>query len=609
MKTLDLTPGAEAWLGDLAVTVRAAAGLDTVMVETADGSLRTVPVSALTTGPEVGGDDSVPDILSIPDQEWEVARRREAVIRPLAAAKGRSRELVAEAAAALGCSTPLVYRLLKRYLADPRATSLLPRKRGKKVGSKLVDGKVEAVISATIEEMYMTRQKVTGSEIAMEARRRCRGAGLVPPGRMTVFRRIAEVPRKAAVKAREGVKASEAKFLPAVGSFPETSWPLQVVQIDHTPIDAIIVDEVHRKPIGRPWLTLAIDVHTRMVTGFLLSLDPPSATSVALCIVHMVLPKEDWLARRGIDAKWPVWGKPDTIHVDNGKDFRSEALRRGCEQHGITLDYRPVRTPRYGGHIERLIGTMMGKVHLLPGTTFSNIGEKGDYDSEGAAVMALPELEEWFARAVVETYHQSLHAGVGMSPLAKWERGVLGTDEAPGRGLPTRVVDPERFLIDFLPLERRSVTREGIRLNSIFYWSDTLRPLVSDGGSHVVRYDPRDLSRVWLMAPDGEYYALPYRTRHRPPISLWEHREALRSLREEGRRTVDEDAIFAGVERMRAIVEEAAAKTKKARRQAERRRSVERAAPSKPLPLPEPEDEGVVEAPRRAPKRFEVEEW
>ena len=63
-------------------------------------------------------------------------------------------------------------------------------------------------------------------------------------------------------------------------------------------------------------------------------------------------------------------GLLDRLHLDNAKEFRSEALRRGCEQYGITIDYRPVRTPHYGGHIERLIGTMMGKVHLLPGTTF-----------------------------------------------------------------------------------------------------------------------------------------------------------------------------------------------------------------------------------------------
>ena len=75
----------------------------------------------------------------------------------------------------------------------------------------------------------------------------------------------------------------------------------------------VIVDQVHRRPIGRPWLTLAIDVHTHMVAGFLVSLDPPQATSVALCLTHAVLPKEGWLSRYRIDASWPVWGRPDTI--------------------------------------------------------------------------------------------------------------------------------------------------------------------------------------------------------------------------------------------------------------------------------------------------------
>ena len=53
----------------------------------------------------------------------------------------------------------------------------------------------------------------------------------------------------------------------------------------------------------------------------------------------------------------------------------------GAEEYGIELIHRPVATPHYGGHIERLIGTMMGAVHLLPGTTFSDIGERGGYDS------------------------------------------------------------------------------------------------------------------------------------------------------------------------------------------------------------------------------------
>jgi putative transposase len=40
-----------------------------------------------------------------------------------------------------------------------------------------------------------------------------------------------------------------------------------------------------------------------------------------------------------------------------------------------------------------LIGTQMGAVHLLPGTTFSDPGNLGDYPSSQAAVMTLRELE------------------------------------------------------------------------------------------------------------------------------------------------------------------------------------------------------------------------
>ena len=117
-----------------------------------------------------------------------------------------------------------------------------------------------------------------------------------------------------------------------------------------------------------------------MVAGFYLSLEAPSAVSVALAIQHLALPKEAWLSARDVKADWPTAGLPDAIHVDNGKDFLSHALRRGAEEYGISLIRRPVATPHYGGHIERLIGTMMGSVHLLPGTTFSDIEERGDYD-------------------------------------------------------------------------------------------------------------------------------------------------------------------------------------------------------------------------------------
>ena len=103
------------------------------------------------------------------------------------------------------------------------------------------------------------------------------------------------------------------------------------------------------------------------------------------------------MAARGIGTDWPARGIPKAIYVDNGAEFHARAFERACSEYQIELSHRPPGTPRYGGHIERLIGTMMGAIHLLPGSHFSNIFERGDLDAEAEAVMTLHELEIWLA--------------------------------------------------------------------------------------------------------------------------------------------------------------------------------------------------------------------
>jgi putative transposase len=164
-----------------------------------------------------------------------------------------------------------------------------------------------------------------------------------------------------------------------------------------------------------------------------------------------------------------------------------------------------------------------------------------------------------------------VHRALGVTPLVAWERGILGDGTALGSGDPEVVSDPRRFLIDFLPTERRLVRREGVSLHSIHYWSDVLRVWIGEPQKMIVRFDPRDLSRIYLLAPDGQYYDLSYRDLRRPPITLWEHRLALKRLREDGRTSVDESAIFRTIETMRTITDEAVVASKVARRQRERR--------------------------------------
>ena len=211
-----------------------------------------------------------------------------------------------------------------------------------------------------------------------------------------------------------------------------------------------------------------------------------------------------------------------------------------------------MRTPHYGGHIERLIGTMMGKVHLLPGTTFSDIRAKGDLERpEKTAAMTIDEMERWLAHAIAGVYHRELHRGIGMPPLAAWAARNRGRRRDAGPRHADAVADPRRFLIDFLPMERRLVRREGVFLHSIHYWSDVLRTWIGEPEPMIVRYDPRDLSRIHLLGA-GRALLRPQLSRpRRPPISLWEHRLALKRLREEGRAEVDEDGDLPAIAAMR----------------------------------------------------------
>jgi putative transposase len=129
------------------------------------------------------------------------------------------------------------------------------------------------------------------------------------------------------------------------------------------------------------------------------------------------------------------------------------------------------------------------------------------------------------------------------------------------------------------------VTREGIRVDHITYYSDALRPWIAARdslGSFLIRRDPRDLSRIFVLDPeDGIYVEAPCARQERPSISLFEHRQAVAQLKAAGRARVDEEAIFRAVAQQREIAQGAAARSRAARRRLARIRklSLDPAAP------------------------------
>jgi putative transposase len=466
---------------------------------------------------------------------------------------------VATAARKLGLSVPRVYGLLRRFRSQPVTAALLPTKPGPVRGARRLSPAIEARIEAAIDAVYLTRERPTLKRLFREVRQECVMAGLKPPSIKALRARVTARSLRERVMAREGAATAVQRFR-LVKPGLRTERPLQVVQIDHTKVDLMLVDDVTRACIGRPWLTLVLDVHTRLVLGLYLSLEAPSATSAALAVAHAVLSKMTWLQDRGIDLAWPAHGLPEVIHVDNGQEFHSRAFTRGCQQHGIQVAYRPPATPRFGGHIERLMGTLMGRVHALPGSTAANVTARGAYDAEHRAVLTFREFERVLALEVLGPYHNEVHAGLGRTPAAAWADDTSGMTLRQPR-------DATALLLDFLPFEERILRRDGVRLFNIHYQDGALAHLVDQAvGKLRVKYDPRDLSAVFVELPTGGHVRTPYADLRRLPVTLWEHREAVQELHAAGRGSVNEQAIFAAITAQREVLMEAQAQSKAARR-------------------------------------------
>lgn len=548
------------------------------------------------------------DISAFSEEAWQEAKRRAQMIRPLAARQRCPRLLARAAALDLGLSERQVYALVKRCrLSGGELGALVPCvSSGGRGGTRIGKGQ-EDVIVDLIYSVYLSPQRLSAEAFIREVRHRCQGAGLKPPSASTIRRRLKRLSPEERQRRGERV----ASITQAGGQTPIPRFPLDAIQIDHTKVDIILVDPMDRRPIGRPWLTVAIDIYSRCIAGMHLSLEAPSATSVGLCLVHVAMDKAGWLAERGITAEWPIQGKPRLVSVDNGAEFHSAAFERGCEQHGIAIDWRPPGQPHFGGIVERVIGSLMKQIHELPGTTFSNPTERRSYDSDAAACLTMDELTHWLTIAIAGLYHNRPHGGLaGETPLIRYRAGTA--EQAAAGEIPPTVKNTRAFLIDFLPVIRRTLQRDGITIDHVTYYSPALSPWIArrEGMERLlIRRDPRDISRIYVFDPDTPgYIEIPYRDLSRPAISLWEHRLALRRLHEQHNGEIDEASLFRAVAEMRAIEQKAAASMRTARRN--RMRRLSDATPSAaPPPIPPGEPPADISADAVLPPFDEIEGW
>ena len=104
----------------------------------------------------------------------------------------------------------------------------------------------------------------------------------------------------------------------------------------------------------------------------------------------------------------------------------------------------------------------------------------------------------------------------------------------------------------------------------------------------------------------GDYWTIPYRDLGAPPITLWEHRNALQKLHADGLKSVDEKLVFQTIAEQRELIAAARLRTRTARL-AQARSYASEPASRVALPAPAQQEPASVDADTLAP--FTVDDW
>lgn len=313
--------------------------------------------------------------------------------------------------------------------------------------------------------------------------------------------------------AKNGNRGLDNNIVASILRDPSSLQPMQIVCGDHHQFDLFVVVPQLNGKILRPWITAWQDVRCRAIVGWNINLQPNSWT-IALATRHMIMPKSD--------PRNLFYGVPGIVYIDNGKDYRSwhlagdnwKLMRLGkidynqdtqgvFNELGIkqlyALPYNAKAKP-----IERFFNTIEHQlIETLPGfcghTNDNKPGAQLRQQINRMELLSLDDFINIINEYIVNSYHNNDHRGRGMdnsSPITVWNQYV-------NNGFKPVLTNGETVLNALLIKEKRpkKVERHGVRFNNEFYYNDIL---IFHIGQHLqLRYDPTDLSRVWLYNQNG----------------------------------------------------------------------------------------------------------
>lgn len=287
--------------------------------------------------------------------------------------------------------------------------------------------------------------------------------------------------------------------------------PFECVHIDHTLLDIELKCRRTGLSLGRPWLSLMVDAFSRRVMALHLGFQPPDRSAVLMTL-------------RAFVKRWNRL--PQMMMTDNGKDLIAQDVKQFLTSMGVHFRLRPAGQPRVGAPMERLFGTLNTQlVHNLEGNTELTKQVRmltGSHLPKRLANWNLANLYAVLEHWAFEFYDQQAHPALDLSPREAFQRASRETGERPHRVIAFN----QDFLIATCPSvgrggERTVDRQRGVKVHNFYYQSPHFDNVLLARKKFPVRYDPHDVSRVFVQLPGRQWIeARSMQLQHLPRLNV-----------------------------------------------------------------------------------------
>lgn len=395
--------------------------------------------------------------------------------------------------------------------------------------------------------------------------------------------------------------------------------PGEWTQIDSTPLDVRVV--LDNGMVDRVELTWIIDLATRTVPAAVLR-PTTKAVDAALLLARSMTPepmRPGWsdvlrmarsvlphrrltqIDQRLEDAAARPVIVPETIVVDHGMVYMSQAFRNACRAMGINLQPSHEGSPWEKGTVETsfsAVGTLFAQ--YVAGYVGSSV-ERRSKNADAGAAWSMLELQELLDEWLVAVWQNRAHDGLRhpLMPGKALTPNEMYAALVETAGYVSAPLAADDYL-ELLPAVWRAINAYGVKIGHRTYDCRALNPyrrqhsgVNARKGLWEVHYDPYDITRVWVRNHhDGGWMQAPWTHLRSGPApfgeQVWDH--ARQMLARRGQDPATEAEIAGAAEALLDKAERGPNRdepTKKDRKVAGRARAV--SAAERPSPKPPPQ--------------------